>query len=152
MTELKKYHKSLPHFRLDGSVYYITFNSVLDNLDPECRRITLDALRFFHLSRIHLSITVVMPDHVHAIVQPLEKHPGNWYELTSILKSIKGFSAKKINEHLSRKGQVWQRESYDRILRSEKEYLEKWKYIFDNPIRAKIVKRPEDYEFIFIPD
>jgi putative transposase len=54
--------------------------------------------------------------------------------------------------HLRREGQVWQHESYDRILRSEKEYLEKWKYIYENPMKEKIVERPEDYEFTFKPD
>ncbi|MBT3231933.1 MAG: transposase [Calditrichaeota bacterium] len=152
MSELRKPRRHLPHWRMDGGVYYVTFNTVLNELDPECRKITLDALKFFHLSRILLHIAVVMPDHVHAIMHPLEKSSGNWHELSDILKTIKGYSARKINEHLQRNGQVWQPESHDRILRNESEFLEKWNYIFENPIRAEIVELPEDYEYTFIPD
>ena len=152
MTELIKSKRHLPHFRLDGSVYYVTYRTVLQELDDECRKIALDAIKYFHLSRIYLFIAVVMPDHVHAILQPLEKQPGLWYNPTDILRSIKGFSGRNINAYLGRNGQVWQQESHDRIIRNEKDFLEKWKYIFENPIRSKLVERPEDYEFIFIED
>jgi putative transposase len=152
MRDLNIYTRHLPHWRIDGSVYYITFNTKLTELDFESREIALKAIKFFHLSRIYLSIAVVMPDHVHAILQPLEETPGKWFDLTDLLGVIKGYSARKINEHLGRNGVVWQSETHDRIIRNEKEYLEKWNYIFENPVRAKIVKKPEDYKFTFKPD
>lgn len=92
-----------------------------------------------------------MPDHVHLIIQPMEMSAGKWYELQKILKSIKGVSARRINESMGRKGSVWQAESFDRIVRDEKEYLEKMNYILRNPIKARIVSRIEDYPYFIVP-
>jgi putative transposase len=71
MSELRIYHRHLPHWRNDGSVYYVTFNSEMNELDSECLKITFNAIKYFHLFRMYLFIIVVMPDHVHAILQPL---------------------------------------------------------------------------------
>jgi REP element-mobilizing transposase RayT len=69
-----------------------------------------------------------MPNHVHAIVAPLGEHL-----LSSIVHSLKSFTANKINEALGRCGAFWQKESFDHIVRST-DSLEKFRrYIRDNP-------------------
>ena len=54
-----------------------------------------------------------MPNHVHVVVTPMKG-----FALGEILHSWKSFSAHKINELLGREGQLWQRESYDHIVRN----------------------------------
>src|SRR5688572_5564969 len=63
-----------------------------------------------------LGCYVVMPNHVHAIVRPLT--PAEW-DLETVLKNWKGRAAFEINRHREASGVLWQRESYDRIVRDE---------------------------------
>jgi putative DNA methylase len=63
--------------------------------------------------RYRLIAWVVMPNHVHLLLRPLENE-----HLSEILHSIKSYSAQESNKLLSRKGQFWQRESFDRYIRN----------------------------------
>ncbi len=84
---------------------------------------------------------VIMPDHVHLVIIPREKN------ISQCMKSIKGFSARRINALLNRKGSIWQSGFYDYILDSEKKTLTRMRYIEDNPVRKGIVKQAEDYGY-----
>ncbi len=84
---------------------------------------------------------VIMPDHIHLIIIPETK------DISECMKSIKGFSAKQINEVLNRKGSIWQSGFYDYLLDSEDKVLSRIKYIEDNPVRKGIVKHSEDYNW-----
>jgi REP element-mobilizing transposase RayT len=59
-----------------------------------------------------------MPDHVHMLLTPLPDDKGGTTPLLTILKGVKGTSARRINLVLDRSGPVWQSESFDHILRS----------------------------------
>jgi REP element-mobilizing transposase RayT len=127
--------RNLPHWQLGGSTYLITFRTKGIELAPEARAIVLDACRYFDGNRYRLWAAVVMPDHVHLLLQPAAIEKGRWHSLSAILHSIKSFTAKKINTLMGRKGSVWQDESFDRIVRDENEFLEKWNYIRNNPVK-----------------
>jgi hypothetical protein len=43
--------------------------------------------------------------------------------------------------------QFWQREFFDQMLRSSESYSEKWNYVFENPVRAGLVTRAEDWPY-----
>ena len=98
-----------------------------------------------------LLLGVVMPDHVHLLIQPRELISGRWHHLGKVLKSIKGTSSRRINERHNRRGSIWLAESYDRIIRDEAEFLEKYQYILQNPVKARIVESPEKYPFFAFP-
>ncbi len=53
-----------------------------------------------------------------------------------VLQSVKGFSAREINKVIGQKGVVWQKESYDHIVRSTEQLVAFQKYIRDNPAKA----------------
>ena len=59
-------------------------------------------------------------------------------------------SARRINQLLGTDGAVWQDESWDRIIRDEEEMIEKLSYMMHNPVKAGLVRRPEDYEFLLM--
>ena len=42
---------------------------------------------------------------------------------------------------------VWQREFFDHVLRSEESYREKWEYVRQNPVRAGLAARAEEWPF-----
>lgn len=99
---------------------------LLNNL--ECRDIVTQALLHFDNVRYKLVSYVIMPNHVHVVLMPY----GKWM-VQDIIKSIKHYSALQINRLLGRVGQVWQKESFDRIIRNEEHYLNILKYIYNNP-------------------
>ena len=152
MQGLKKSHRNLPHWELGGSVYFITFNSVHNNLTAEALKIVLDTIKHDHRRKYRLYIALAMPDHVHLIIQPLQINETEYYTTAEIMKSIKGVSARRINDMLGSKGTVWQAESFDRIIRNEQEFLEKWNYITNNPLKSGLVDEAEKYEFVIVPN
>lgn len=94
---------------------------------------------------------VVMPDHVHALVQPLILSDGaGAFDLAEIIHSVKSFTVHKINRQRSNRGSLWQDERFDRIVRDEAEFLEKWQYIMNNPVKRELVQRWEDYLWLYM--
>jgi len=91
------------------------------------------ALHHFNDDRYQLDCYAVMPNHVHGIVQPLmaETHP-----LETILGSWKKYSSRRINRALKQTGDLWQEESYDRIIRNGEHLWRAIQYIGSNPDRA----------------
>ena len=62
-----------------------------------------------------------------------------------------GVSARRINQSLGTAGKVWQEESFDRIVRDQREYDEKLDYMWNNPIRKGLVSPGEEYPYYIYP-
>lgn len=101
--------------------------------DTEARKIVSDTLQYFQGARLWTSDYVVMPNHVHAIVRPI-----NGFELEDILQSIKGYTSKQINERLGLKPPFWMKECYDRIIRDFDGLDRTKQYIRSNPLAANL--------------
>lgn len=89
----------------------------------------------------------IMPNHVHLIF-----YTGNMDSpkpLGLIMKAIKGSSSRKINLFLNRTGTFWQKASYDRLVRDEKEVNYIADYILNNPVKAGLVKEWEDWPYTY---
>jgi REP element-mobilizing transposase RayT len=84
---------------------------------------------------------VIMPDHMHLILIPEGKN------ISECMKSIKGFSARKINSLLKKDGSIWQSGFYDYILDAEEKVLSRMRYIEDNPVRKGLAAYPQDYSY-----
>jgi putative transposase len=133
-----------------GRVYFITWRCKDGGfLSPEERQITIEALRHWESKKWTLYAAVVLPDHVHVLAQPLLRDAGGAFDLGEILHSIKRFSARKINQARGNKGSLWQDERYDRIVRDDAEFLEKWQYIRNNPGKQGLSPMPEDYPWLY---
>lgn len=100
--------------------------------DSAIAKIVGDALRHFEGERYELDEYVIMPNHVHVLVKPLNGHG-----LPDITHSWKSFTANQINRKLGKTGQLWQHESYDHIVRHERAMEAIRRYIRENPIAAK---------------
>jgi REP element-mobilizing transposase RayT len=114
-------------------------------LSADERNIVLNALRYWDGRKWRVFLAVVMPNHVHLLAQPLAHSQGGSIDLGEIIHSVKSFSAHKINLGRRRRGPVWEQERYDRIIRDEIEFLEKWQYIRNNPLKRGIVSEAESY-------
>jgi REP element-mobilizing transposase RayT len=138
--------RNLPHWQIGGATYFVTFRTRGVVLPREARQDVLATCRHFDGQRFTLWAAVVMPDHVHLLLRPEQRALHSWWPLASILHSIKSFAAKEINRRLLRRGSVWLDESFDRIVRDEVEFIEKWKYIRENPVKKGLCDVPEDWE------
>ncbi len=133
---------------MGGNWYFVTFRSARGVISDTARDIIKESVTERHGRHYALATAVVMPDHAHLLIRPLEKGEGRYFSLAEILKSLKGISARKINVCLSTTGTVWQKESFDRIVRDEREWREKYEYIRGNAVRAGLAEKPEDYPWL----
>jgi putative transposase len=148
--QLKVSRRCLPHWELDGATYFITFNTWQKlELTEQARRVVLDSCLFFNNRKYQVFIVVVMPDHVHMIIQSQLKVQSTYWSLSEIVKSMKGYSAKQITTVMNHIGVVWQDERYDRIIRNDQEFESFWNYIKLNPVRANLSEVPECYPFLW---
>lgn len=144
--------RTLPHWQRPGSIYFLTWRCRQGEiLSSEERTITLEALHYWDERKWTLYAAVIMPDHVHALVQPLQI-PGSdgVHDLAVIIHSVKSFSVHQINRQRGSKGSIWQDERFDRIVRDEMEFFEKWQYIMNNPVTRELASSWEDYPWLYI--
>jgi len=83
---------------------------------------------------------VLMPDHLHLFVAiaPEGLRLSRWMQI------LKVSLAKPLREQ-GHEGPFWQKGFFDHVLRSAESYRLKWEYVRQNPVRAGLVKRPEDW-------
>ena len=145
---LKITYRNLPHWELDGSVYFITFNTWEKlELTPAAQQVVFNACNFFDKKRYEVFCLVVMPDHVHMLIQPLPKSKDEFWSLSSIMHSMKSYSSKQVPKVMKHIGTLWQDERHDRIVRDEGEFDGFWEYIRQNPVKAGLSLTPEEYPF-----
>jgi type I restriction enzyme R subunit len=96
--------------------------------NKEVRRIVSESILYFDGQRYDLDCFVIMPNHVHLLLRPLAPH-----KLSDIIKTMKSFSARELNKILKREGPLWQRDYYDRLIRSAKQFSWVRSYIEKNP-------------------
>ena len=104
-------------------------------------RLVVDSIHFGadSLGHYELRSYVVMANHVHLLMVPSVAP-------SKLMQSLKGFTAREANKILSRTGQpFWQRESYDHWVRDRKEAARVEAYIENNPVKAGLAARPQDY-------
>ncbi|MDA3897597.1 MAG: transposase [Desulfobacteraceae bacterium] len=96
---------------------------------------------------------VIMPDHVHAIVQfqelgKLSVFMNQWKRRSSIqLKHL--YKEKLINygAKIDLEGPMWQPKYYDFNIFSESKAREKLIYMHLNPVKSGLIDRPENWKF-----
>lgn len=117
-----------------------TYHRVLDGgsgecvlAKPEVRQNVVAALQYHAGTTCQMGGFVVMPNHVHVLLQPYEDE-----SLKKILGSVRSFSAKQVNQELGRSGSFWAREPFDHMVRSRRHFERYQQYIRANPKRANL--------------
>lgn len=103
--------------------------------DSDNAQILADGLRFYHSTRCEAPCLVVMPNHAHAIMKPIDT-----FELEDTLKLIKGYVAGQVNKRRNGHGSIWEQESYDRIIRDTTHLANVVRYIGRNGVRAGLAE------------
>ncbi|WP_461094737.1 REP-associated tyrosine transposase [Spirosoma gilvum] len=135
--------------RLEGR-YFISFDKYLDRCSghanwlqqDEIAQLVKQSLHFGHNSTYNLHAYCIMPNHVHALLTPLEDDVPFY----KILQRIKTYTSVRANRILNRVGQpFWQAESYDHVVRTHKSFGSIINYILQNPVKAGLVENWEDW-------
>jgi len=120
---------------------------------PQISDIIRESIYYFAGKRYSLWAYVIMPNHVHILIQVDEawdKNKKAEYEkgaLSAILHSLRSYTAKEANKVLGRTGKFWQSEAYDYWARNNDELQRIIYYIENNPVKAGLVEKPEDWKY-----
>ncbi len=108
----------------------------------------------------------IMANHVHVVFTPLPMRFSKtdvvnlmkntvqtedlcYNSLSSIMQSLKGYTARKANRLLGRSGVFWQRESYDHVIRDASEWRRIITYVLNNPVKAGLVDTWEKWQWSY---
>ena len=95
---------------------------------PDLREIVKHTLRHDDGAKYRLKDFVVMPNHVHVLVTLSGEQT-----LSETVQEWKSVSAHRINKALGRKGEFWQKEYFDHIVRSPEQLAKFRSYIKNHP-------------------
>jgi len=109
---------------------------------PAVAGLVQHALLHFDGDRYRLVAWVIMPNHVHVLVELMTGQ-----SLAAVIHSWKSFTASQANRLLGRTGPFWQREYFDRAIRDERHLAASVNYIVGNPVTAGFVTAPGDWRF-----
>lgn len=154
----------------DG-LYFVSF-AVIDWLEvflkDEYKDILINSLTYCQLNKgMEIAAWCIMTDHVHLVFRSIDKeHPakllGDFKRFTSkaIVKAIqknpnehrKEFLLKKFKDAADRSSKVnkfkfWQHDNQPIELWSNKVIWEKINYVHQNPVKAGLVFKPEQYKY-----
>ena len=106
-------------------------------------QIIFDAFEWLETQeRIKWYCIMIMPDHLHAIIQLRTQHT-----LSSIMHTFKRFTARQINKLLKQEGVLWQDGYHDSGIRGNTTLNEMIRYCYENPVRKGLVETAKDYPF-----
>lgn len=148
-------------------LHFVTFQIVewIDIFTRQVYRdIIIDSLRFCQQhKKLEIYAYVIMSNHVHILIR------SGIDKLSDTIREFKGFTAKKILEAINtevesrkewmlnmfefsakkhkrnEKYQLWTHENHAEIVYGNQFMYSKINYIHDNPVRAGIVEKAEDY-------
>jgi len=147
----------------DSPVYYLT--SVTNSRLPAFQKAKLKNIACNALNEARTSsgllifAYVIMPDHLHALI-------GSQRKPSEVLRYVNGISAHRVINFLKETGfdsslqklkrengnrrykySLWDHHPNLKLITTESGLLEKANYIHQNPVRAGLVERAEDYRW-----
>ena len=142
-SRLRK-RKALRRFHVHGAIYFVTATTRRRRailVDAAADAVVLAFSRLRDEQRAAVLAYVVMPDHIHALMQL-----GGDVEIGAVMKYLKRIAGNQIRR-LGHSGSLWEARFYDRVMRDEGELASAVHYIHENPVRAGLCARPEDWRW-----
>jgi putative transposase len=143
------HRKKLPHtppsWVNPRSFYFITICGVPRGENqfclPEIGSSMLRSATYYHEAQTwYARMVSLMPDHVHAILCfPPDKG------MKSVLRAWKSYQKR---EH----GITWQADFFDHRIRNDEDMTETMDYIRNNPVKAALIEKPEDWPYLWMPE
>jgi putative transposase len=128
-------------------------------VDDRVAKIVADAIIYRNDTVYRLDAYCVMPNHVHMVFSPLPD-PNRISDLrisaeeaerslSSIMHSLKTYTAHEANKVLAREGQFWERENHDHMVRDESEWLRTLAYVVNNPVKAGLARDWREWRYSY---
>ena len=144
-------HRAFPADALNSGQAFAAMDRLLDEAcgghfylrQPAVADMIVEAIHYNANILLHYTLHafVVMPNHVHLLATPAVALP-------KLTKSLKGITARRANGMLALTGNsFWQEESYDHLVRHEREFEKIRNYIEENPVRARLVREAREYRW-----
>ena len=109
--------------------------------NPQKAELMIDVLgHYCEQNKYVLHEFVVMPDHLHLLITPAAE-----ISLERAMQLIKGGFSYRLGK--AKRGLVWQESFTNHRIRNEEDYAHHADYIRMNPVRARLVERPELYRY-----
>jgi len=83
-----------------------------------------------------------MPDHLHLVVAGTARD-ASLTEFVRVFKQRSAYHWRQVSSD-----RLWQRSYFEHVLRVDADLLRAVRYAFENPVRAGLVTRVEDYPFV----
>lgn len=151
LEELKKEFNTLRKITaIQQKRLFVKYDSLLDSNELGVKYLAIESISDILKTTLHypdgkdykLICYSIMPNHVHLVFELLNENKG----ISKIMQSIKRISARNANQELKRSGKFWQDESFDRLIRDDKELFNTIKYVLMNPVSAGLVEDWENWD------
>ena len=134
--------------------------------DDQIAKVVADSMHYLDGKVYRLDAYCIMANHVHVVFTPLplqssetdavdlqddtaQTHSLCYNTLSAIMRSLKGYTARKANQILGRRGAFWQHESYDHCVRNSDEWRRIVTYVLNNPVKAGLVDGWEKWQWSY---
>jgi len=97
-----------------------------------------------------VTIACVMPETSELLFTVHIDRQGTSYELAEIVERAKSRAGKQIVKKSGERFVPFYAESFDRIVRDQSEYEDRWTSIFESAVRAELVEDPEDWHALYV--
>jgi putative transposase len=145
MTDYPKLPPRLSRIFGNNPLFFVTFCSHRRRNILATNSVNAAFLEFgrraHEIHNVAIGRYVIMPDHLHLFVcGPDDFQLGRW------IGALKQHLAKAVVSTKPSRP-IWQRGLFDHVLRSNESYAQKWNYVRENPVRAGLVEKAEDWPY-----
>ena len=140
--------------------------------DARIAKEVADSMHYLDGKVYCLDAYCIMANHAHVVFTPLPIQPSEgpqilnlrgadndtqtqslcYNTLSSIMQSLKGYTARKANQRLGRRGTFWHHESYDHCVRDPDEWQRVITYVLNNPVKAGLVDHWKKWRWNYYRD
>ena len=126
----------------DKSIIYFVTICVKDRRQVLADPAMFEAIKetIAQLQKWYVLASVIMPDHVHFVVSPVEDRSLSVGDFSHGFKRV-------VRKCLGQQSWEWQRGCFDRLLRSDENLWSKWIYLKENPLRHGFVNAADDWPY-----
>jgi REP-associated tyrosine transposase len=136
----------LRHRTAPGFTYFVTTktwqNRSVFQVSRNAETLGECLLRYRDAGAYLLHEFVVMPNHLHLLMTPADD-----MSLEKAMQLIKGGSSHSIHQQAGHRMQIWQPGFHEESIRDALDFLQRAKYIHNNPVHARLVETPEDWPY-----
>ena len=149
-NEEEKYNAHKRFFKLTDDYLDSNLNGPYWLSEKEILAIVKEGLHHREGKLYNLHAYCIMSNHVHLLINTLEDNTDYLYK---IIQDFKKFTGREANIVLNRTGNsFWESEYYDHIVRDATEFFNILYYIYNNPVKANLVKSGKDWSGTYISD